>query len=151
LDRSAEFPGVQAAGRSRVLGPPVYVWSAAHNPWQNREQIDPPTDGCLPDVPGQKACPLYSQMTQYPVVKGSPLCQRVCDAYRNDTRQDANGSLQVGYSCDAALCTTLGNGQNEPAPANPLAKANLLQNACGGLAEQSGLRLGAGRSLQLLR
>jgi hypothetical protein len=131
---------IDARYSSGSEGPPVYVWSAAHNPSQNREQIDPPPDGCLPDVPGQKACPLYSQMTQYPVVKGSPLCQRVCDAYRNDTRQDANGSLQVGYSCDAALCTTLGNGQNAPAPANPLAKANLLQNACGGLAEQSGLR-----------
>jgi hypothetical protein len=38
------------------------------------------------------------------------------------------------------LCTTLGSGQNAPPPANPPGKANLLKNACGGLAEQSGLR-----------
>ena len=121
----------------------MYVWSAAHNPSQNHQQIDPPADGCLPDVPGQKSCPLYSPMTQYPVAAGSPLCQKVCAAYRNDTRQDASGSptdVQVGYSCDAALCTTLGNGQSSPAQIDPLAKADLLQNACSGLAGQSGLR-----------
>ena len=38
------------------------------------------------------------------------------------------------------LCTTLGIGQTTPPPPNPLKKANLLQNACGNLAEQSGLR-----------
>jgi len=123
--------------------PPVYVWSAAHNPLQNHEPIDPPATGCVPDLPSQKACPLYSPMTQYPVVPGSPLCQKVCAAYRNGTRQDASGAptnIQVGYSCDAALCTTLGNGQSSAPPPNPFAKAGLLQNACGGLAELSGLR-----------
>jgi hypothetical protein len=120
----------------------TYIWSAAHNPNLRDGPIDPPTTGCLPDVPGDKACPLYSPSTQYPIATGSPLCQRVCAAYRNDISQDTSGSpsnIQVGYSCDAALCTTLGNGQSAPPP-NPLAKANLLQNACGGLEKQSGLR-----------
>lgn len=147
VDSAAAWVQLQALIDARYSSgpgaPPVYVWSAAHNPWQNHQQIDPPADGCLPDVPGQKACPLYSPMTQYPVVPGSPLCQKVCDTYHNGTRQDANGSptnIQVGYSCDAALCTTLGDGQSSPPPANPLGKANLLQSACGGLAELSGLR-----------
>jgi len=48
--------------------------------------------------------------------------------------------IQVGYSCDATLCTTVGIGQTAPPPVNPLRKTNLLQSACGGLAELSGLR-----------
>jgi hypothetical protein len=48
--------------------------------------------------------------------------------------------IQVGYTCDATLCTTLGIGQSTPPPPNPLRKADLLRNACRGLAEQSGLR-----------
>ena len=146
-DNSAAWAQLQALVDARYSSgpgsPPVYVWSAAHNPFQNHQPIDPPADGCLPDVPGQKSCPLYSPMTQYPVAQGSPLCQKVCAAYRNDTRTDANGSptnIQVGYSCDAALCTTLGNGQSSPVQVDPLAKADLLQNACSGLAGQSGLR-----------
>jgi hypothetical protein len=134
---------IDAAYSRRLSAPPVYVWSAAHNPKQNPEPIDPPATGCLPDVPGDKGCPLYSPMTQYPVAKGSPLCTKVCNAYRNGVRQSTNGSpsgIQVGYSCDATLCTTLGIGQTAPPPVNPLGKANLLQNACGGLAELSGLR-----------
>jgi hypothetical protein len=121
---------------------PVFVWSAAHNPTDNPEPIDPPATGCLPDVPGDKACPLYSAETQYPVGKGSPLCRRVCEAYRTGIRQGADGSpsgVQVGYSCDAALCTTLGIGQTTPPPPNPLGKASLLGAACGGLAELRGL------------
>ncbi len=123
--------------------PPVYVWSAAHNPLKNHEPIDPPATGCLPDVAGDKGCPLYSSATQYPVTKGSPLCLRVCEAYRNGVRQSPNGSpssIQVGYSCDATLCTTLGIGQTTPLPVNPPGKAHLLQHACGGLAELSGLQ-----------
>jgi hypothetical protein len=141
-DNSAALTELNALIDAALAATPVYVWSAAQNPPNLKEPIDPPTVGCLPDLPGDKACPLYSPITSYPIVKGSPLCQRVCDAYRNDIRQDTNGvpaNIQVGYSCDAALCTTLGNGQSAPPP-NPLAKANLLQNACGGLTEQSGLR-----------
>ena len=94
-------------------------------------------------MPGDKGCPLYSAGTQYPVAQGSPLCRRVCEAYRSGIRQSTDGSLsniQVGYSCDATLCTTVGIGQTASPPANPLGKANLLRNACGGLAQQSGLR-----------
>jgi hypothetical protein len=68
----------------------------------------------------------------------------VCEAYRNGIRQSTSVSLmrgiQVGYTCDATLCTTLGIGQSTPPPPNPLRKADLLRNACRGLAEQSGLR-----------
>jgi hypothetical protein len=49
--------------------------------------------------------------------------------------------IQVGYSCDATLCTTVGIGQTAPLRVNPLRKANLLQHACGGLAELSGLKV----------
>jgi hypothetical protein len=123
---------------------PTYVWSAAHNPEFNHGPIDPPPTGCLPDAPGHKGCPLYSPASQYPVSKGSPLCREVCEAYRNGIRQSTSVSLmrgiQVGYTCDATLCTTLGIGQSTPPPPNPLRKADLLRNACSGLAEQSGLR-----------
>jgi len=48
--------------------------------------------------------------------------------------------IQLGYSCDATLCTTLGIGQTAPPPADPLGRARLLKNACGGLAELGGLQ-----------
>src|SRR5450631_36193 len=122
--------------------PQQYVWSAAHNPKLNHP--DPPATGCLPDMAGDKGCPLYIPGASYPVSKGSPLCTKVCQSYKNDIRQSTIGSsstgIQVAYSCDAALCTTLGIGQATPPPPNPLKKANLLRNACGGLAEQSGLQ-----------
>jgi hypothetical protein len=133
---------INAAYASRLSMPPSYVWSAAHKP-ENPEPIDPPASGCLPDVPGDKGCPLYSPAQQYPVAAGSPLCQKVCEAYRNGIRQSTGSlpaSIQVGYSCDATLCTTLGVGESEPPTVNPLGKANLLKSACSGLAELSGLR-----------
>jgi hypothetical protein len=111
-----------------------YVWSAAHNPKVNHQS---PPAGCQPDAGGDNGCPLYSAATQYPVAKGSPLCRAVCKAYRTGTRQSTR--IQVGYTCDATLCTTVGIGQDTPPPPNPL-KAGLLQNACSGLAEQSGLQ-----------
>jgi hypothetical protein len=40
---------------ARLGAPPVYVWSAAHNPRKNHEPIDPPAAGCLPDVAGDRA------------------------------------------------------------------------------------------------
>lgn len=133
------------AERSKpAVPPPVYVWSAAHNPALNHPTIDPPATGCLPDAPDGKGCPLYSAQTRYPVTKHSPLCREVCEAYRHGIRQNSRQSaakgVQIGYTCDAALCTTIGIGQSAPPPPDPLRKAALLQNACGGLAELSGLR-----------
>ena len=136
-------PADAAASRKALPRAPVYVWSAAHNPRKNHEPIDPPATGCLPDVAGDKGCPLYSPVTQYPVAKGHPLCRSVCEAYRTGISQSASKSptgVQVGYSCDATLCTTVGIGQTAPPPVNPLGKANLLRQACGGLAELSGLQ-----------
>jgi hypothetical protein len=138
----AQYYSLINVAYSSLGAPPVYVWSAAHNPRKNHPPIDPPATGCLPDVGGDKGCPLYSSSTQYPVAKGSPLCRKVCEAYRTGTRESSSGSpsrIQVGYSCDATLCTTLGIGQTVPPPANPLGKARLLKNACGGLDELSGL------------
>lgn len=130
---------------SRPAGPaPVYVWSAAHNPALNHGSIDPPAQGCLPDAPAPKGCPLYSAETRYPVDKHSPLCREVCESYRRGITQTSPASpwrgLQTAYTCDAALCTTLGIGQSGRPPHAPLRKADLLKNACGGLSELSGLR-----------
>jgi hypothetical protein len=126
--------------------PPVYVWSAAHNPKMNHGSIDPPAGGCLPDAPDGKGCLLYSPDEYYPVAKGSPLCRRVCEAYRNGIQESlrraastAATGIQIPYSCDAALCTTIGIGQTAPPRHDPIRKAALLQKACGGLAELSGL------------
>jgi hypothetical protein len=124
-----------AAGAQSV--PPTYVWSAAHNPIVNHGPIDPPPTGCLPDMAGDKGCPLYSSTTTYPISAGSPLCRDVCKSYRTGIRLPG---IQVGYTCAATLCTTVGIGQSTPPPPNPLGKATLLKKACGGLAEQSGLR-----------
>jgi hypothetical protein len=133
------------AQRSQHAGPaPVYVWSAAHNPALNHGAIEPPAAGCLPDAPDGKGCPLYSATTSYPVTKRNPLCHDVCEAYRHSvtqaSRQSAPRGVQVAYTCDAALCTTLGIGQTSPPPRDPLRKAALLRNACGGLSELDGLR-----------
>ena len=123
---------------------PVYVWSAAHNPALNHPAIDPPAKGCLPDAPAGKGCPLYAAQTDYPLTKGSALCRRVCEAYRTGMRQsrrrqDGRG-VQIAYTCDAALCTTIGIGQTGTPPRDPVREARLLQNACGGLSGLSGLR-----------
>ena len=121
---------------------PFYVWSAAHNPKKNHGPIDPPASGCIPDLPGGKGCPLYSAATDYPVTKGSPLCREVCAAYRGGVRQSTapGKGIQVAYSCDAALCTTLGIGQTTTPPPAPIRTAGLLRQACGGLDQQSGLK-----------
>lgn len=120
---------------------PSYVWSAAHNPKLNHPA--PPATGCLPDMAGGKGCPLYQSGSSYPVGPGSALCRKVCDSYRKDIRPAAGAApgrgVQIPYSCDAALCTTLGIGQGAPPPPDPVNKAHLLQNACGGLASQAGL------------
>ncbi|VTZ28243.1 conserved hypothetical protein [Methylocella tundrae] len=123
---------------------PQYVWSAAHDPKANPTPDSPPATGCLPDMAGGKGCPLYSPTTSYPVSRGSALCKQVCESYKNSIRQGtstpSSKGVQVAYSCDAALCTTLGIGQTTQSPSNPLKKANLLKNACGNLAEQSGIQ-----------
>ncbi len=131
--------------QSKTAAPaPVYVWSAAHNPALNHPAIDPPANGCLPDAPGGKGCPLYSAQTDYPITKRSPLCREVCADYRAGIRRSSNPAaprgIQIGYTCDAALCTTLGNGQTKPPKHDPLLKAEILKNACGGLSELNGLR-----------
>jgi len=124
---------------------PIYVWSAAHSPIVNHPPIDPPATGCLPDAPDGKGCPLYSPTKHYPVSKDSPVCRKVCETYRTGIRQSTNASLaagiQVDYSCDAALCTTVRIGQTGTPPSNPLGKANVLRNACSSLAQQSGVGL----------
>lgn len=122
---------------------PQYVWSAAHDPKANPNTVSPPATGCLPDMAGAKGCALYSPTAHYPVSRGSPLCKQVCESYKTSIRQGTSTSsskgVQVAYSCDAALCTTLGIGQKTRPPPNPLKKAGLLKDACGNLAQQSGL------------
>jgi hypothetical protein len=68
----------------------------------------------------------------------------VCEAYRTGVSQSRPRSggrgVQIAYTCDAALCTTIGIGQTSAPARDPLRKASLLQNACGGLSELGGLR-----------
>ncbi len=131
------------AGGGSAPAQPQYVWSAAHNPKANPDVV-PPATGCLPDMGGGKGCPLYSSTASYPVAKGSPLCAQVCESYKNSIREGtatpSSKGIQVAYSCDAALCTTLGIGQTAPSLRDPVKKANILKNACGNLAEQSGVK-----------
>ena len=102
----AQFYALIDTAYANLGAPPVYVWSAAHNPLKNDEPIDPPATGCLPDVAGDKGCPLYSSATQYPVTKG---IRSACGYARPTAMASARARtgllrvLKVGYSCDATL------------------------------------------------
>jgi hypothetical protein len=77
---------------------------------------DPPT--CLPDAPGGVGCPLYvSGTTMLPPDSGAD-CAKVCDEY--DSCRPSRG-IQVGYTCDATLCTDQCNDRD------------LVGTACSGL------------------
>jgi hypothetical protein len=85
------------------------VWSAAFNPLQ-AESI--PTPDCFPDLPGDEGCPLLAPIPNsdppepvIPAVPGNISCGKVCAEYRQSRQQ--NG-VEVGYTCDATLCTATG-------------------------------------------
>jgi hypothetical protein len=83
------------------------VWSAAYNaapPPPN--PCDMVGDGsCIPDAPpDQCGCPLYSSSTALPPGSGVD-CDKVCQQYDTCLK----GDVQLGYTCDATLCTSSTN------------------------------------------
>ena len=50
-----------------------------------------------------------------------------------------NGQIQVGYSCDATLCTTLGIGQGHNFSPSASDQINLLSTACNGINDIEGM------------
>lgn len=104
------------------------VWSAAYKVTIHSDgdgdgatgaanQVTIPTpDQCIPDDPNPDVgCPLYPVETT--LTPESELCQVACQEYSQCT----SGEVQVGFTCDATLCT---------AGCNDLA---LVGDACSGL------------------
>lgn len=98
------------------------VWSAAFAPLQElAPPPPPPQQHCWPDTFGASACPLL--MPKPPTIPQPPAnvsCQEVCSEYRSSSVF----GVEVGYTCDATLCT---------ASSDPL----LVHQACAGLANSS--------------
>lgn len=92
------------------------VWSAAYNPNESGKTFPEPP-GCVPDAPGEVGCPLLAKGDIPPPVK-DPLCEDVCEEYA--TCQNEAGT-EVGYTCDATLCTSTCTDQD------------LVSAACDGL------------------
>jgi hypothetical protein len=113
------------------------VWSAAYNP--ANEPLPPKTSTCTPDMAGQNGCPLYDPAKQAvyntTISPTSALCQNVCASY--DASLQPSSSVQVGYSCDATLCTTIGIGQRGTSSPSVKAQAALAQQGCSGVENMS--------------
>ena len=93
------FDGPYQVGQSEVscdLGP-QFVWSAAY-------AIDGPTfptpPTCVPDAPGTLGCPLYEKGQT--VLPPGTDCATICEAYACA----ADGTIEPGFTCDSALCTS---------------------------------------------
>lgn len=85
------------------------VWSAAYNP-----NLPPPNPcdmvggACIPDAPiDQCGCPLYGDSTVLPPDSGVD-CELVCSQYNGCLKSGTD--VQLGYTCDATLCTASQNG-----------------------------------------
>jgi len=93
------------------------VWSAAYAPLQAMLPPPPPPSGCWPDTFGNSACPiLLPKPPSVPAVPSNVSCKQVCGEYRNSS----NFGVEVGFTCDATLCT---------ASSDPY----LVHQACAGL------------------
>lgn len=94
------------------------VWSAAYNPTEEGQTFpEPPT--CVPDAPGGFGCPLLDTETVVPPA-AELLCDQVCEEYANC--QNPEG-IEVGYTCDTALCTST------------CSDPDIVADACAGLTE----------------
>jgi len=94
---------------------------------------------CTPDMAGKNGCPLYNPDKPVPANVIDPngqLCKNVCASYQNST--PTTPGLQVGYTCDSTLCTTVGIGQNK-LTYNPSVKAqaSLSGQACQGVGQMT--------------
>ncbi len=125
---------VDANGKVRTAGP-RRVWSAAYNP--DEQPLPLPDAQCTPDQAGKNGCPLYNPSKPVAVDPNSQLCKNVCASYQNST--PVTPGLQVGYTCDSTLCTTIGIGQETNAAYNPSVKAQaaLSGKACQGVGKMA--------------
>ena len=106
---------------------PNNVWSAANNVTTGRDGAPgwgggitppaPPDGSCVPDSPNpEHGCPLYPVSTS--LKPEDPLCELACEQYAQCKRDN---QVQVGFTCDATLCTAGCNDQG------------LVAQACDGL------------------
>ncbi len=148
------FDGPFEIGQGPPIGPmdcdlgPSNVWSAAHNPDDRSLPIVTGPEmsdfaGCLPDAPPDAGCPLFAVGDEagfFPVPDGK-ICGKVCDAYE----EGLNGAgIQLAYSCDSTLCTTVGIEQELPFPppdATMGVRFDLIERACSGIKGLEGLAL----------
>lgn len=84
------------------------TYSAAYNPNENLPSvpISPSDINCFPDAGANAgnpiACPLYDSSTMLPPDSGVN-CATVCEQYNTCTN---SLNIQIGYTCDATICTT---------------------------------------------
>ena len=112
---------------ARCTLPDNNVWSAAYNPKEELIPLLPPPppspplgQNCWPDAPPEASgCPLLPAAFQV-TVPSDVSCQTVCSEYK----QSNHNGIQVGFTCDATLCT---------APS----EFALVKEACTGLAKHS--------------
>jgi hypothetical protein len=101
------------------------VWSAAFAP--NQGSISPPNPpshiDCYPDVPESSGgCPILSpKPPDVPTPPPNVSCQDVCSEYKQSNQK----GVQVGFTCDATLCTATA------------ADSDLVEEACSGLEKHS--------------
>jgi len=115
------------------------TWSAAYNPNEAlfTKKIQAITQAsCIPDAPGDKGCPMLppdpkKKPQLEPVTIEPPAdisCGKVCAEYRQSAIKDRQSELdgvEVGFTCDATICTTPQSGTRD----DPF----LIAEACEGL------------------
>ena len=114
---------------SAAKGGAQYVWSAAYN--SGNKPLPLPDANCTPDMAGKNGCPLYNPKNPVDTKVIDPngqLCKNVCASYQNST--PVTPGLQVGFTCDATLCTTVGIGQGKSYNPSPQAQGALAGQAC---------------------
>jgi hypothetical protein len=117
---------------------PTNVWSAAHNPITNNPiNPMPPEGSCTPDAPPEAGCPLFSDADRAGFDADGAVCKAVCEAYQASNQT----GIQLGYTCDSTLCTTLGIGQALPLSATNGERLGLMEQACSGIQNLDGLPL----------
>jgi hypothetical protein len=102
------FDGPYQVGQERAqctLGSDL-VWSAAFNPNEAGKTFPTPTT-CIPDAPGELACPLIPQEIPPPPLDVD--CQKVCEEYQSC--QGTQG-IEICFPCDATFCTSTCNDKD---------------------------------------
>lgn len=127
----------QSNGTVPTTGP-KHVWSAAYNP--GNQALPLPDSQCTPDSAGKNGCPLYNPsqpVSTQTIDPNSQLCKNVCSSYENST--PVTPGLQVGFTCDSTLCTTIGIGQGKNYNPSVKAQGALASQACQGVGEIANL------------